>query len=308
MIEYAHRSPSYAPAVTFAWRAPPEAQIVEAVHAARAADVVIAFVGLTAWLEGEEMPVKVPGFEGGDRTDIRLPEAQRRLLAALEATGKPVVLVLQSGSAVALGEEGRRAAAVVEAWYGGEQGGTALADVLSGRFNPAGRLPVTFYAGDVQLPPFADYAMANRTYRYFRGAPEYAFGHGLSYTRFAYSALRPALATVPAGTGQEVRVEVHNAGARAGDEVVQLYVETPSLAGTPLRSLKGFERVHLAPGEARTVTFRLDPRDLAFADESGVMRVRAGTYRLWVGGGQPGTGAAGASTVFRVTGEAALPR
>jgi beta-glucosidase len=308
VVEYAHRSPSYAPAVTLAWRAPADVQLREAVAQARGADVVVAFVGLTAWLEGEEMPVKVPGFAGGDRTDIRLPDAQRRLLAALEANGKPVVVVLQSGSAVALGEEGRRAAAVLEAWYGGEQGGVAIADVLTGRTNPAGRLPVTFYASNEQLPPFADYAMASRTYRYFRGVPEYPFGHGLSYTRFAYSGLQVAARTVRAGAGQEVRVRVRNEGARAGDEVVQLYVESPSVPGTPLRSLKGFERIHLAPGETRTVAFRLDPRDLAFADDSGTMRVRAAGYRLWVGGGQRGTGAPGGSASFRVTREAALPR
>jgi beta-glucosidase len=216
--------------------------------------------------------------------------------------------VLQSGSAVALGAEGRRAAAVVEGWYGGEQGGAAVADVLTGRYNPAGRLPVTFYADNEQLPPFADYAMANRTYRYFRGAPEYPFGHGLSYTRFAYSGLRVARPQVRAGDGREVRVTVRNAGRRAGDEVVQLYLAAPALAGTPQRSLKGFERVHLAPGEARTIAFRLDPRDLAFADETGTMRIRTAEYRLWVGGGQPGTGAAGAAAAFRVTGGATLPQ
>jgi beta-glucosidase len=308
VVEYAHRSPSYAPAVTFTWRAPAEAQRAEAMVKTAEAEVVVAFVGLTAWLEGEEMPVRVAGFDGGDRTDIRLPEAQRRLLAALEATGKPVVIVLQSGSAVALGEEGRRAAAVVEAWYGGEQGGAAIADVLTGRVNPAGRLPVTFYASNEQLPPFADYAMANRTYRYFAGAPEYPFGHGLSYTRFAYAALQVAAPAVRAGDGQEVRVRVRNAGGRAGEEVVQLYLETPGEAATPRRSLKGFERIHLAPGEARTLAFRLDARDLAFADEAGTMRVRSGEYRLWVGGGQPGTGAPGAAAAFRVSGEATLPR
>jgi beta-glucosidase len=308
VVDYAHRSPNYAPAITFAWRAPADAQLAEAVARAKDADIVLAFVGLTAWLEGEEMPVKVPGFDGGDRTDIRLPEAQRRLLAALEATGKPVVVVVQSGSAVALGEEGRRAAAVIEAWYGGEQGGTAIADVIAGRTNPAGRLPVTFYAANAQLPPFADYAMANRTYRYFRGAPEYPFGHGLSYTRFAYSGAEVRAPTVRAGAGEEVRVRVRNAGTRAGDEVVQLYVKTPSLTQNPVRSLKGFERIHLAPGEARTVTFRLAARDLAFADESGTMRVRPAQYRLWLGGGQPGAGSPGVAVGFRVAGEAVLPR
>jgi beta-glucosidase len=307
-IEYAHVSSNYAPAIAFAWQAPEEVLRAEAVAAVSNANVIVAFVGLNAWLEGEEMPVKVPGFDGGDRTSIALPATQRSLLAALEATGKPVVVVLQSGSAVALGNEGRRAAAILEAWYGGEQGGQAIADVLTGTFNPAGRLPITFYSSDAQLPPFGDYAMANRTYRYFRGAPEYPFGHGLSYTHFAYANASVAKRHAHAGQPQDVSVMVRNAGVAAGDEVVQLYVTSPLGAGLPLRSLKGFQRIHLAPGERRVARFHLKPRDLAFADAAGKMRVRCGRYLLWIGGGQPGSGAPGSAASIDISGSATLPR
>ena len=306
-IDFAHES-SRASDVTFAWKPPVAALRDEAVRLAQGSDVVVAFVGLNAWLEGEEMPLEVPGFDGGDRTSIALPAAQRDLLDALEATGKPVVIVLQSGSAVALGEAGARAKAVVEAWYPGEKGGEAIADVLSGKVNPSGRLPVTFYASTDQLPPFTDYAMKGRTYRYFDGKPEYAFGHGLSYTTFAYSGLTLGAPSVAAGGGQTVGVTIANTGKTAGDEVAQLYLSVPGRPETPIRSLKGYERIHLAPGERRTVTFTLDPRDLAFADDKGVMRVTPATYRLWVGGGQPDTGAPGVAGSFTTTGSTALSR
>jgi beta-glucosidase len=305
-IEYAHRSPNYAPAITFAWRPPAEALRAEALAAARQSDLVVAFVGLNAWLEGEEMPVQVPGFAGGDRTDIRLPETQRALLSALEATGKPVVAVLQSGSAVPLGDEGKNAHAIFQAWYGGERGGTAIADVLGGAYSPAGRLPITVYGANERLPVFADYSMKGRTYRYFAGAPEYPFGYGLSYTKFGYSDLRVGSPQIAAGASQRVSVRIRNEGAVVGDEVVQLYVSTPGRPGTPLRSLKGFQRIHLRPHEERTVDFQLEPRDLAFADASGVMRIQPGDYSIWAGGGQPGAGAPGQAATFRMTGELAL--
>jgi beta-glucosidase len=270
--------------------------------------VVVAFVGLNAWLEGEEMPLKVAGFVGGDRTNIALPAAQLALLDAVAATGKPVVVVLQSGSAIALGADDAKARAVLEAWYPGEQGGQAIAEVLKGTVNPSGRLPVTFYKSTDQLPPFTEYSMKNRTYRYFTGKPEYAFGHGLSYTRFSYSAPVVATRRLAAGKDQIVKVRIRNAGRVAGDEVAQLYVATAGVKGTPLRSLKGYQRVHLTAGETKTVTFRLTPRDLAFADAKGVMRIVPANYQLWVGGGQPGTGAAGAAAQFQTEGVLALPR
>ena len=305
-IEYAHRSPNFAPAITFAWRPPAEALRAEALAAARQSDLVIAFAGLNAWLEGEEMPVTVPGFAGGDRTDIRLPEPQRELLSALEATGKPIVVVLQSGSAVPLGDVGRKAGAILQAWYGGEQGGAAIADVISGRYNPAGRLPITVYRDTSQLAPFADYAMRGRTYRYFKDASEYPFGYGLSFSRFHYSNARLASRQLSAGAAQQVSVRVRNESAVPGDEVVQLYVGTPGRPDAPLRSLKGFERIHLEPGETRTVEFALPPRDLAFADASGIMRIEPGDYSVWVGGGQPASGAPGQAMIFHMKGELAL--
>jgi beta-glucosidase len=297
-VEYAHRSSNFAPAITLAWRAPADALRNEAVAAARRSDVVLAFVGLNAWLEGEEMPVEIPGFAGGDRTDISLPAPQRQLLDAVEATGKPVIIVLQSGSAVPLGEQGTKAHAILETWYGGEQGGTAIADVLAGHYNPAGRLPITVYASTAQLPPFTDYSMRDRTYRYFRGVPEYPFGYGLSYTHFRYSGLRTG------GTRPDhvsVGVDVRNDGKISGDEVVQLYVMPLEMPAAPMRSLKAFDRIHLVPGERRTVQFRLDDRALAFADADGVMRVHPGDYLVWVGGGPPNIGAAGQQTTVVVT-------
>ncbi|HET7817023.1 MAG TPA: glycoside hydrolase family 3 C-terminal domain-containing protein [Sphingomicrobium sp.] len=309
VVEYAHAhpAPGYAPVLTFVWQAPTGALQRESLRTARDADVIVAFVGLSAWLEGEEMPVKVPGFEGGDRTDIALPRTQAELVEALRATGKPVIVVLQSGSAVALGPA-NSANAVVAAWYPGEQGGRAIADVLTGAYNPAGRLPVTFYRSSGQLPEFTDYSMKQRTYRYFTGEPEYAFGHGLGFSAFSYSRPRVARTEVRAGGEQIVSVRVSNRGKRAGDEVVQLHVSAPSGGGTPLRSLKGFERIHLAPGESRTVEFRLSPLDMAVAESDGSFRVREGEYRLWIGGGQAGTGAPGAAASFRVGSSVALPR
>ncbi|MEZ0243875.1 MAG: glycoside hydrolase family 3 C-terminal domain-containing protein, partial [Sphingomonas sp.] len=305
-LEYVHKSPRFGPAFSISWKAPVAALREEAVRTASQADAIVVFAGLSAWLEGEEMSLKVPGFDGGDRTDIALPKAQADLIAALQATGKPVIIVLQTGSAVSLGSLGEKAAGVIEAWYGGEAGGTAIAEVLSGTVNPSGRLPVTFYKSAADLPPFGDYGMAGRTYRYFPGAVEYAFGHGLSYTSYAYSGLKLARGAT-AGQPFEIRVRVRNTGKRAGDEVAQLYLST-DLTGAPIRSLKGFQRVHLKPGEARTLTFRLSPRDLALADDQGVMRIQPAGYRLWVGGGQPGTGAPGVSGKFTMAGSVALPR
>lgn len=306
IVEYAHKSTNFAPAITLVWRAPAEALRDDAVAVAKQSDVVLAFVGLNAWLEGEEMPVQIPGFAGGDRTDIRLPAPQRALLDALEATGKPVIIVLESGSAVPLGGQGAKARAILQAWYGGEQGGRAIADVLTGAYDPAGRLPITVYRDNEQLAAFTDYSMRGRTYRYFTGSPEYPFGYGLSYTRFAYSGLTLRSAQMSAGSPQRVTVHVRNNGPVVGDEVVQLYVSTPDRADAPLRSLKGYARVHLRRGEERAVVFQLDPRDLAFAAKDGVMRIAPGAYSVWVGGGQPGTGAPGQSATFQMTGELAL--
>jgi len=303
-FEYTHQSPRFSAGVTLNWKAPQQVLLQEALGKARSADVVVAFVGLIPWLEGEEMPVHIEGFDGGDRTTLSLPDSQIRLLNALADTGKPLVIVLESGSALALGPVANRARAILQAWYGGERGGQAIGEVLSGAVNPSGRLPVTFYASTSQLPPFADYSMQGRTYRYFAGKPEYPFGHGLSYTRFSYSNLQMGNSSLRAGSPQQAAVTVRNTGAVAGAEVVQLYVSVPGIRGAPLRSLKAYERLELAPGESKTVRFNLSSRDLALAGEDGRMRVAPAQYSLWVGGGQPDTGASGLKGQFEVTGTA----
>jgi len=306
-LAFTHQAPRLGAGLTLTWRAPAAGLRQEAVAAARDADLIVAMVGLTAGLEGEEMKVDAAGFAGGDRTNIALPAVQQQLLDAMVATGKPVVLVGVSGSAIAYGAAGDRVRAAVQAWYGGEAGGRAIGEVLAGTVNPSGRLPVTFYRSEADLPPFADYSMRGRTYRYFEGRPGYPFGHGLSYTRFDYAGLSSP-ARVAAGRPMEVAVTVANGGDRAGDEVAQLYLEPVDRPDLPRRSLKGFERVSLNPGERRQVRFHLDPRDLAYATADGTMTVTPGRYRLWVGGGQRGTGAPGQSADFIVTGTRVMPR
>ncbi|WP_308238127.1 glycoside hydrolase family 3 C-terminal domain-containing protein [Phenylobacterium sp. J367] len=247
--------------------------------AARNADLVVFVGGLTARVEGEEMKLEVPGFAGGDRTSLDLPAPQQKLLERVAAVGKPVVLVLMNGSALAVNWADANLPAIVEAWYPGAEGGHAVAQLIAGDFNPAGRLPVTFYKSADQLPAFGDYRMTNRTYRYFGGEALYPFGHGLSYTTFAYANLKAD----PTG----VTVDVTNTGGMDGDEVVQLYLTHAGKAGQPIRSLKGFERVHLKRGETKTVRFALDDRALSTVDDQGVRAVRPGPVEVFVGGGQP---------------------
>ncbi|MFD1950345.1 glycoside hydrolase family 3 C-terminal domain-containing protein [Sphingomonas arantia] len=285
----------------------------EAITAAKAADLTIFVGGLSARIEGEEMKVQAPGFAGGDRTSLDLPAPQQALLDRLTATGKPLVLVLMNGSALAVNRADKSVPAIVEAWYPGGEGGHAVAGLLAGDFSPAGRLPVTFYKSADQLPAFTDYSMKGRTYRYFAGETLYPFGHGLSYTRFAYAA--PALSTTRVGADGklDVSVAVSNVGARDGDEVVQLYVAHPGAQNAPIRSLARFERVHLKKGETRRVSFTLDARALSLVDAKGVRRLTPGTVKLWVGGGQPGGRAglpavAGVASELKVDGQAVLPR
>jgi beta-glucosidase len=278
-----------------------------AVAAAKEADVVVAVLGITSQLEGEEMPVSEEGFKGGDRTSLDLPRPEQALLEAVTAAGKPVVLVLANGSALAVNWANSHVNAIVDAWYGGEEGGAAVAETLSGRNNPAGRLPVTFYTGVEQLPAFDDYSMAHRTYRYFAGKPLYPFGYGLSYTKFSYGALAVPSTAVKAGEPVAVSAKITNIGTRAGDEVAQLYLSFPDVAGAPLRALRGFERVHLAPGESKTVRFLLQQRDLSMVSAAGQVVIPAGRYELSIGGGQPGTGAASVGGRFRINGSVTLP-
>jgi beta-glucosidase len=281
--------------------------LVEAVSAARQADVVVAVVGITSKLEGEEMKVDIPGFRGGDRTSLSLPAEEEALLGALKGSGKPLVVVLMNGSALAVNWANDHANAILDAWYSGEEGGTAIAQTLAGTNNPAGRLPVTFYKGVEQLPEFEDYAMKNRTYRYFTGEPLYAFGYGLSYSKFEYSSLKLSSAELPAGDPLSVEVDVKNASPRPGDEVVELYVNFPKLPGTPLRALRGITRVHLDAGEQRHVKLTLQSRDLSYVNEAGDRIVGAGDYVITVGGGQPGTGAPHAESHLMIQGEQKLP-
>jgi beta-glucosidase len=270
----------------------------EALDAAKQADAVVLVLGISAQLEGEEMNVTEPGFAGGDRTNINLPARQEGLLKAVAATGKPVVLVLMSGSALAVNWADAHVPAVMQAWYPGEEGGTAIADVLFGDYNPAGRLPVTFYKSAEQLPPFESYAMEGRTYRFFKGQPLYPFGHGLSYTRFIYSGLKVSSPRVSPTQSVTVSATVENAGRVEGDEVVQLYVtDVEASVRVPVRSLAGVERVRLKPGEKRVVSFTVDPRQLAVIRDDGRAFVEPGEFRVSVGGKQPGfKGSADAAT------------
>jgi beta-glucosidase len=279
----------------------------EAVTAAQQAVVVLAFVGLSPELEGEEMPVHVEGFSGGDRTDIQLPKAQEDLLKAIAATGKPLVVVLMNGSALAVNWAQQHAQAVLEAWYPGEAGGQAIAETLDGKNNPGGRLPVTFYNSIDQLPKFDDYAMKERTYRYFRGTPLYGFGYGLSYTQFTYAKLQLSLKTVKAGELLNVEADVRNTGNLAGDEVVELYLMPPAGDVAPVRELKAFQRVRIEPGAVSQVRFQLDPRQLSEVDSAGKRSVQPGTYGIFVGGAQPAPGT-GQSGEFSIEGSAPLPR
>jgi beta-glucosidase len=279
----------------------------EAASAARQADIVVAVVGITSKLEGEEMKVDVPGFKGGDRTSLNLPAEEEALLGALKGAGKPLVVVLMNGSALAVNWANDHADAILEAWYSGEEGGTAIAQTLAGINNPGGRLPVTFYKGVEQLPEFEDYAMKNRTYRYFGGQPLYPFGYGLTYSKFEYSNLKLSSPELEAGNPLAVDVDVKNASQRAGDEVVELYVNFPKLPGAPLRALRGFTRVHLEAGELRHVKLALQPRDLSYVNEAGDRMVAAGDYVITTGGGQPGTAAAQADARLSMRGEQKLP-
>ena len=279
----------------------------EAVAAAKQADVVVAVLGITSQLEGEEMPVSEEGFKGGDRTSLDLPRPEQALLEAVTAAGKPVVLVLANGSALAVNWANTHVNAILDAWYAGEEGGAAVAETLSGSNNPAGRLPVTFYTGVEQLPAFDDYSMAHRTYRYFSGKPLYPFGYELSYTKFSYGSLAVPSAAVKPGEPVTVSAKITNIGTRAGDEVAQLYLSFPNVAGAPLRALRGFERIHLAPGESKTVRFVLQQRDLSMVSAAGQVVIPAGRYSLSIGGGQPGTGAASLAGRFQISGSMTLP-
>ncbi|HET9085939.1 MAG TPA: glycoside hydrolase family 3 C-terminal domain-containing protein [Acidobacteriaceae bacterium] len=279
----------------------------EALAAAKSADVVIAVVGITSQLEGEEMPVSEPGFLGGDRTSIDLPQPEEELVEAVAATGKPLAVVLINGSALAVNWINQHANAILEAWYPGEEGGAAVAETLSGKNNPAGRLPLTFYTGVDQLPNFEYYGMANRTYRYFSGKPLYPFGYGLSYATFNYSDLTLPTHAVAAGQPLVADVTVTNTGKIAGDEVVQAYLKFPPVKGAPRIALRGFQRIHLGPGASQKVHFELKDRDLGMVTQDGNPIVAPGDYTISIGGGQPNTAAPVVKGKFHIDGQIDLP-
>jgi beta-glucosidase len=305
-LEYLHRTGSAG--IDLTWQAPAAALRNQAVEAAKQSDVTIAFVGLSPALEGEQMPVKLEGFSGGDRTSIDLPAAQEDLLKALGATGKPLVVVLQNGSALAVNWAHQNANAILEAWYPGEEGGTAIAETLAGDNNPGGRLPLTFYSSLSQIPAFEDYSMSGRTYRYFTGNPLYGFGFGLSYTSFAYSNLKITPLRVKSRDSVTVEGDVRNTGAMAGDEVVEVYLTQPRGFETPVRVLAGFRRVHLAAGETAHVSFRIDPRSLGQVDRAGHRVIVHGTYAVSVGGAQGEAGVLVLKGEFKVGGKVELAK
>jgi beta-glucosidase len=303
-LEYLHKTGTAG--IDLTWTAPAEALRDEAIEQAKGADLIVACLGLSPQLEGEEMPIKLDGFSGGDRTDIVLPAVQEDLLKALVATGKPVVVVLQNGSALAVNYAAEHAAAILEAWYPGEEGGTAIAETLAGDNNPAGRLPVTFYQSLAQLPPFDSYAMKGRTYRYMADTPLFAFGYGLSYTTFSYGNVNPVAKSVKAGDSIAISGVVKNTGKLAGDDVVELYLSQPQTDVSPRIALAGFKRIHLAPHQAENVEFTLDPRTLSEVDADGKRVVIPGEYKVYFGGAQPDETAQPAAT-FRVNGTEELP-
>ena len=272
------------PQARLLWARPDVDCETPALEAASKADVIVSVMGISPRLEGEEMPVQVDGFAGGDRTSIQLPPIQEEFLKKLHGLGKPVVLVLLNGSALAVTWAAEHIPAIVEAWYPGQAGGDALADVLFGDYNPGGRLPVTFYRSVDDLPPFDDYRMEGRTYRYFDGEPLFPFGYGLSYTQFLFENLRISPDRVQAGDQVTVRCDVTNTGDRTGDEVVQLYIRHPqATVPRPIQELKGFARITLEPGEAKTVTFVLHTDLLAIYDEDVRHMVQPGAVDLMIG-------------------------
>jgi len=285
-IEYTGIGPD--PQAHLEWSEPDQNHLEKAIEAAKKSDIVVLCLGLDSHLEGEEMPIHIEGFNGGDRTKLDLPKPQADLMKKIMALGKPTVLVMLTGSAVAIPWAKDHIPSILQAWYGGQAGGTAVADVLFGDYNPGGRLPVTIYKSVDDLPDFTDYNMRNRTYRYFKGKPLYPFGYGLSYTNFAYSDLKVP-SQIDGQSPVDISVNVTNTGKLFGDEVVQLYLSQLDYSGMkPIQALKGFTRVNLKPGQTQTVSFRLTSDDLSIVDSEGAKMIKKGRIRVSVGGSQPG--------------------
>lgn len=275
------------PVAKLLW-APPDPNMEErALESILNSDITILFMGLSPYLEGEEMPIMVDGFSGGDRTDIKLPSTQEAFIKKAVNSGKPLVLVLMGGSAIALNESDTNIPAILHAWYPGEFGGKALTEVLFGLVNPSGKLPVTFYRSVADLPDFEDYTMNNRTYKYFNGDPLYPFGHGLSYTSFEYSDLN--ISELKGLEPVRVSIKVKNKGHLVGNEVVQLYIsDLMASARVPKLSLEGFEKISLSPGEEKEISFKLAAEQFAIINELGQKILEPGSFVIHVGGKQPG--------------------
>lgn len=270
------------------WARPRTDITAQAVKAASEADAVVLVLGLSQRLEGEEMPIKTEGFLGGDRTNLNLPAVQEKLLDAVAATGKPVIVVLTSGGALSVNKAQEKASAILLAGYGGQQGGNAVADVLFGDYNPAGRLPVTYYKSIEQIPAFENYDMNGKTYRFFKQEPLYPFGYGLSYTSFTYSNFTLPTSAIT-GENIKVKVSVTNSGMVKGDEVIQLYLaDEKASTSRPIRQLEGFKRVTLNPGETSDVEFTIEPRQFSIINSKDKRVIEPGYFTISVGGKQPG--------------------
>ena len=258
---------------------------LEAISISRKSDVIVFVGGISPNLEGEEMDVKVSGFSAGDRTTLELPENQQKLLEQLKLSGKPIILVLNNGSALAVNWAKENATAIVDAWYPGEEGGNAVADVLFGNYNPAGRLPVTFYKSVNDLPAFEDYSMNGRTYKYFKGVPLYAFGYGLSYTSFKYENAELKSTLLTESDTVVLSVKLSNTGTYEGDEVIQVYVKQPlDYKDQPIKSLVAFERVHFLKGETKEVVISIPLQRFRHFDKGfNNYSVAKGKYELGVG-------------------------
>lgn len=257
----------------------------EALQIGAKSEVIVFVGGISPELEGEEMPVQIDGFSGGDRTHLDMPKSQQLLLEKLILLKKPIVLLLTNGSALSVNWAQPNIPAIIECWYPGEEGGNAVADVLFGDCNPAGRLPVTFYKSVNDLPPFDDYKMEGRTYRYFKGEPLYAFGYGLSYTQFSYSGITSGSKSYSAGQSVAIKVTVKNIGNYDGDEVVQVYcVQPESVSTRPIKTLVAFQRIYLKRGESREVSLTVAPEQLRHFDpKMGDYTIASGNYNFQVG-------------------------
>ena len=269
------------------WESPKENLAKEAIAISKDADAIVLCMGISPLLEGEEMKVKVDGFGGGDRIHTKLPKTQIDLVKEIQKLGKPTILVLLNGSALSINWENDNIPAIIEAWYPGQAGGTAIADVIFGDYNPAGRLPVTFYKDINDIPAFSDYNMQGKTYRYFKGKPLYEFGYGLSFTSFAYNNLEiPSI--IESGNDFTLQVEVENTGAYSGEEVVQVYIQnTNADEFNPHKTLAGFQRTFFKSGEKKVLTFNIDKDQLTSVNKEGKKEILSGKYLISVGGSQP---------------------